>query len=938
MGSQQKAKKVLLIGWDAADWKIIHQLIDAGKMPNMAKFAEEGVIGNLATLYPELSPMLWTSIATGKRPFKHGILSFTEPNPHSGGIRPITNLSRKTKAIWNILSQEGKKCIVVGWWPSHPAEPINGVMVSNHYQRAVTPHGKPWPMKPGSVHPERLIRNLAELRLHPQDLDPRLIMNFVPKLSEIDQEKDKRIENLAKIIADCTTINRAATAIMHHEPWDFTAIYFDAIDHFGHGFMNYHPPRLPWMKEKEFELYKLVVESGYIYHDILLGTLLERVGDDTIVMIVSDHGFHSDHLRPKNIPREPAGPAVQHRHYGIFAVKGPGILKDELIYGASLLDVCPTVLTMFDLPVGQDMDGKPLVNIYKNPPDFKTIPSWDDIAGNDGGHPPDKAIDSVDSQEAINQLVELGYIDKPDENKEKATKDSVRELRYNLSRSYIDAGNYIEAIPILEELLATWPDEYRFGIQLVTCYKSLDRIKEARTLIEDLFKRKKQNARQAAKDLKEFNKKNKDTSFNDLKKEDQLKFRNLRAQASRNPYAMEYLMGSLLFAEGDDKKALVHLENAGKADKNQPALYNKLGDVYLKMKLWSDAEKSFNKALSIDQENAEAHLGLCQSFLSLKRNRDAAEKALSAVGLLYHNPKGHFLLGVALHRIGRTYQAIEALKVAISQNPNHYDAHKRLAYIYKHRLKDDEIADKHSQLAKEAKERIKDILKGKTKPALEKEDAAKTSLVSSHDKISETKNIIPEGPVDLNRTAIIVSGLPRSGTSMMMQMLEAGGIPALTDSIRKADEDNPKGYFEYEKAKKLMNDKSWLPDSKGKAVKIVAQLLTHLPRIKELEYRIIFMERNLDEVLPSQHTMLKRKGKKGAQLSDEHLKSVFARQVQNTKMMLNARNIPTLFVDYNKTLTEPDSTALDLNKFLGGDLNIKEMTGTVNPDLQHQKA
>ena len=183
--------KVLLIGWDAADWKIIHALVDAGKMPNLSKFIEEGVIGNLATLYPQLSPMLWTSIATGKRPFKHGILGFIEPDPHGGGVRPITNISRKTKAIWNILSQTGKKCNVVGWWPSHPAEPINGVMVSNLYQRAVAPFGEPWPMRPGAVHPERLIRNLAALRVHPQELEVGLVMNFVPRLAEIDQEKDQ---------------------------------------------------------------------------------------------------------------------------------------------------------------------------------------------------------------------------------------------------------------------------------------------------------------------------------------------------------------------------------------------------------------------------------------------------------------------------------------------------------------------------------------------------------------------------------------------------------------------------------------------------------------------------------------------------------------------------------------------------------------------------
>ncbi len=935
MNLKKLSEKILLIGWDAADWKIIHQLIDAGKMPNMAKFVEEGVIGNLATLYPELSPMLWTSIATGKRPFKHGILSFTEPDPNSGGIRPISNVARKTKAIWNILSQKGKKCNVIGWWPSHPAEPINGVMVSNHYQRAVAPHGKPWPMRPGTVYPERLKKNLADLRLHPQDLDVGLVMNFVPRLSEIDQEKDKRIESLAKIIADCTTINRAATAVMHHEPWDFTAVYFDAIDHFGHGFMNYHPPRLKWISEKDYELYKLVVEGGYIYHDILLGTMLEKAGKDTTVIIISDHGFHSDHLRPRHIPREPAGPAVQHRHYGIFAVKGPGILKDEIIYGASLLDICPTVLALFDLPIGQDMDGKPLINIFETPPAFETIPGWDDIKGNDGSHPPDTQINPLEAQEALDQLIELGYIEKPDDNKEKATKDCIRELQYNLARSYTDAGYYSEATPVLEELLENWPDEYRFGIHLVTCYQALDRIKEARALIEELFKRKKVNARKAAKELKEFKKEHKDTTFDKLDKKDQLKFRKLRSEASRNPYAIEYLMGSIFFAEGKTEEALVHLKNAEKADSRQPALHNKLGDVYLKMKHWKDSERSFNKALTIDRENAEAHLGLSQSFLRLKRTRDAAEAALSAVGLLYHNPKGHFLLGVALHRMGSTDQAIEALNISVSQNPNYSEAHKRLAYIYKHRLKDNETADKHREMAKKAKERIQDIKKGKIKPYIQKETAAKTSL-SSQTIISLSQGTVPDGPADMSKTAVIVSGLPRSGTSMMMQILEAGGIPVMTDNERKADEDNKKGYFEHEKAKKLKQDNSWLQEARGKAVKIVAQLLTSLPRFEDLQYRIIFMERDLDEVLPSQREMLARQGKKGSRMPDNLLKNVFSRQVKQTKIMLASRKIPTLFVDYNHALNSPAETILKVNRFLSGNLDEKKMADVVEPGLKRQ--
>ena len=115
--ADSNSRKVLVIGWDGADWKVASPLVDDGKMPHLKRLIENGVMGNISTLYPVLSPMLWTSIATGKRAHKHGIHGFAEPD-NNGGVRPVTNLARKCKAIWNILNQAGKQCNVVGWWLS----------------------------------------------------------------------------------------------------------------------------------------------------------------------------------------------------------------------------------------------------------------------------------------------------------------------------------------------------------------------------------------------------------------------------------------------------------------------------------------------------------------------------------------------------------------------------------------------------------------------------------------------------------------------------------------------------------------------------------------------------------------------------------------------------------------------------------------------------
>src|SRR5206468_12269432 len=224
--------RLLLIGWDAADWKVIQPLLDSGQMPNLARLIAEGVHGNLATIYPALSPMLWTSIATGKRPYKHGIHGFTEPLPDGSGVRPITLLSRKTKAVWNILNQTGHRSLVVGWWPSHPAEPLDGVMVSNHFPlRMGAPDSLP-PLPPGTIHPASLANSLAELRVNPMELSGEFLRLFVPDYDRVDQAKDKRLHSLAKIIAETMSVHAVATEALATQRWDFAAIYYAGIDHF----------------------------------------------------------------------------------------------------------------------------------------------------------------------------------------------------------------------------------------------------------------------------------------------------------------------------------------------------------------------------------------------------------------------------------------------------------------------------------------------------------------------------------------------------------------------------------------------------------------------------------------------------------------------------------------------------------------------------------
>ena len=180
---------------------------------------------------------------------------------------------------------------------------------------------------------------------------------------------------------------------------------------------------------------------------------------------------------------------------------------------------------------------------------------------------------------------------------------------------------------------------------------------------------------------------------------------------------------------------------------------------------------------------------------------------------------------------------------------------------------------------------------------------------------------------------VIVSGLPRSGTSAMMQMLAAGGLPLLTDGRRQPDDDNPNGYFELESVKTLARDTSFLDGASGKAVKIVHALLPQLPLGRD--YRVILMRRDLDEILMSQRKMLDRHGRAGAALTDAQLKVIYAGQLQQVLRWLAdpAHAIGTLEVDYGAMTCNPLETARAVKAFLGLQLDEHAMTAAVNPSL-----
>lgn len=178
----------------------------------------------------------------------------------------------------------------------------------------------------------------------------------------------------------------------------------------------------------------------------------------------------------------------------------------------------------------------------------------------------------------------------------------------------------------------------------------------------------------------------------------------------------------------------------------------------------------------------------------------------------------------------------------------------------------------------------------------------------------------------------VVTGLPRSGTSMMMQMLDAGGMTCLTDDVRPSDISNPHGYMEYSRVRKIYEDTSWLPLAAGKAIKIVVPLVQYLP--KEYLYRVVFMERDIREVIKSQNTML---GQELNQRADIYMIDTFTKEIIDTKALLARRSIPTLYVNYKSAVSSPVHVVNEINIFMGGGLDEAAMLVAVDPTLYRQR-
>ncbi len=430
---------VLLVGLDGLEWNVVLPLLEAGRMPALAGLMGRGTFGTLEATKPTLSPIIWTSIATGVESRRHGILGFVHGEQKSrdergNAARLYTSNDRRVKAFWNIATDAGRRVHTIGWWMTYPAEPIHGVMVAqvNTITPAIRQAGR-------GIWKGKLVAGLAH-QVHPPEREAPLL-ELVPRVEADLSALTARIfgefpssaaplpaklleQSLWAFRADALYHRVALDVLANDGAFDLFAVYFGGADVVGHRFWRHAHPELyrDPPDEEEVRMFGHVLAAYYVYLDELLGTLMAAAPKDTNVIVVSDHG-----MSPIRRALRFTTPALSGGHLSappaFLVAAGPDLRRDDAAIDAltrrdlpslgSVLDVTPTVLAILGIPVARDMDGEAMTEwlapelLERSPVRTvatHTAPDWFATRAK-------PALDSEGSGERLEQLGALGYLD-----------------------------------------------------------------------------------------------------------------------------------------------------------------------------------------------------------------------------------------------------------------------------------------------------------------------------------------------------------------------------------------------------------------------------------------------------------------------------------------------------------------------------------------------
>ena len=411
--------RVVVVGWDGADWGLLDALVKEGKLPHLARLVSRGRTYNLSTFEPMASPLIWTTIATGRTPVDHGVADFQENDPVNRVSRPVTSRSRRVPALWNAASARGITVGIVGWWATWPAEKVKGFLVSDR-AAPVLFNPETLSRSPALTWPEGLadgVRIVLGREGNPgyEDVAKGVAVSRAQFEAAVAAGKDlgDPVTGYRKILGVTRVNGRIAIDLYDREKPELLMVYFQGTDEIGHVFGRFRPPRLPGVTDEEIRKFGNGVAVFYSEADRILGELVARAErDGATLVLLSDHGFRWGADRPAGFSGVKFETAyLWHRNPGVLVAAGEAVAPSAARGMASVFDIAPTVSRLLGLPPDPAWEGKPVAGIVAKAPAPAAAKSWGSFATVERLVPEERpAEERRVADEFTKKLVALGYL------------------------------------------------------------------------------------------------------------------------------------------------------------------------------------------------------------------------------------------------------------------------------------------------------------------------------------------------------------------------------------------------------------------------------------------------------------------------------------------------------------------------------------------------
>ena len=680
--------RIAIFGVDAADWRLIDPLIASGRLPTFARLKRVGATGVLKSDPPLLSPIIWTTIATGREPEDHGILDFVMDLP-GGGQAPVSGAARRVKAFWEIWSKAGRSVAVTGWWATWPADPVRGVLISD---RITTPHLRNVPRPDvGMVFPAERWSEAARAIVEPDAISFAELARLMP-LTEREFDAaiaDERastsrlyrnpIAHFRAALAATRTIRRLSTSLIRSVEPDLWAAYYELTDTSCHLFI------------RDKARGQQAIASAYGEIDAALAETARALTPDTVFLVVSDHGFEAADAAIREDPADlTSGATAWHRPYGIAAVTTAGALAGTAIAPPASplgtitpLDVLPSLLARAGLPVAADMPGRLVQGLaFTSRTTVSRVPTY----GAHEGIEESPSIDARVTKAEIDRLRALGYIS--------GAKSTSSLARVNLGEILFRKRDYRGALRELEALVRAEPLNERASLWLARTYAALGRPDEALDVYDRLIQAMSTGGPRevdpivfpAATDL-DLARGRVDGAASRLTRvpahlkdaPEVLTARGALAEAQgrtaeaerlyraaleRLPSDTESLqrLVDLLLRSSRPADALVAADRGARAYPSSPTHLSLAGEAALGGRQYAEAERYFSSALELAPDAASIRTELARARLLQKR----PEAALDVLTDVQSSAEVEMLRGAALSDLGRWADAVKAFERAIA--------------------------------------------------------------------------------------------------------------------------------------------------------------------------------------------------------------------------------------------------------------------------------